>query len=187
MPEKTMCEVPAGSQLVVTPAQIEQRVTQMAHEISRAMADNQPWLVVGVLRGAFIFMADLVRRLEVEVLIDFIQISSYGEGVSSKGAITLLTAPTMEIAERSVLLVDDVLDTGNSMQWLISYFARQQARQVKSCVLLDKPACRKTAISADYAGFALPPGFVVGYGMDAAQKYRQLPGIYQLPEDKVLC
>lgn len=176
---------PAGAKLLLAPERIARRVGQMAGDISAFMAQShrpgQDWVVLGVLRGAFVFMADLVRRLSQPVEIDFIQVGSYGDKMESSGSITLLRPPTMDLAGRSILLVDDILDTGNSMVWLVNYLNGLNAGTIRTCVLLDKPACRKSAVSADYVGFSLPPAFVVGYGLDAAQKYRQLPGIYQLP------
>lgn len=182
-----MCQLPPGSQLLVSAQQISRRVAELGRELSPLMQDNAPWLVIGVLRGAFIFMADLVRNLSVPVHIDFIQVSSYGNAAFSSGGVELLSAPRMAVKGRSLLLLDDVLDTGNSLQWLVNYFVNQGAAQVLSCVLLDKPDCRKTAINADFVGFSLSTGYVVGYGLDMAQDYRQLPGVYQLPEDKNIC
>ena len=173
---------PAGGRLLLSPEQIDRRVAEMAEEISASMRDDSPWLVLGVLRGAFIFMADLVRKLKRAVAMDFIQISSYRDDTKNS-AIELVKAPTLNLRGRSLLLVDDILDTGNSMVWLVNYLDNQQVGCLRTCVLVDKPDCRQVKISADYVGFSLPPVFVVGYGLDAAQQYRQLPGIYQLPED----
>lgn len=164
--------------------EIERRVRHMAGELSAFMAESnsrEPWVVLGVLRGAFIFMADLVRHLTVPVELDFIRIQSYGQSDTSSGNITLLNEPALVMAGRSVLLVDDILDTGNSMVWLVNYLNNQKVENIRTCVLLDKPARRLVEVAADYVGFVVPPLFVVGYGLDMGQKYRQLPGIYQLP------
>ena len=178
--------VPPGSTLLVSPEQIKQRVEQMADEVCTVMAKDQqkPWVVLGVLRGAFVFMADLVRSFNLPVEIDFIQLSSYGDQIRSSGNIEVVNIPTINLENRSVLLVDDVLDTGNSMLWLVNYLNSLKVAKVLTCVLLDKPDCRKLAIGANFVGFSLPPAYIVGYGLDKAQQYRQLPGIYQLPEEK---
>lgn len=183
MPLSAPAILPSGSKMLLSPRRISRRVARLAGQLNRLLERNPPWLVIGVLRGALIFMADLVRHLNVSIHIDFISISSYGDSRASSGAIRLLHAPGMNVSGRRVLLLDDVLDTGHSLRWLVNYLAGQGAVEVKTCVLLDKPHCRQTEINTDYTGFALPAGYVVGYGMDMAQQYRHLPGIYQLPED----
>ena len=186
MSERKNLLLPKGSRLLLTPHQIKRRVREMAGEISQLMQGNAPrnghaWLVLGVLRGAFIFMADLARNLSLPVEIDFIQVASYGAAAHSSGSIKLISPPRINLEERSILLVDGILDTGNSMVWLVNYLKGLKAATVRTCVLLDKPDCHKVEVEANYVGFALPPAFIVGYGLDLAQKYRQLPGIYKLP------
>ena len=175
--------LPPGSRCLIDEMRIKTRVAELAAGLSELMSeDRSSWLVIGVLRGAFIFMADLVRELAVAAELDFIQISSYEQRTCSSGRVELICAPRSELKNRPVLLVDDILDTGYSLAWLKDYFKRQQVKQLTTCVLLDKPSRREIAnLQADYVGFEVPPEFVVGYGLDANQQYRFLSSIYQIP------
>jgi hypoxanthine phosphoribosyltransferase len=173
--------LPAGAELLADAEKIQARVRELSQYLSLRMAGDNPWLALGVLKGAFIFMADLVRYLSCVVEVDFIKISSYGDAVSSSGRVQLVHAPGAELKNRNILLIDDIIDTGNSMAWLVNYLHEKQAAQVITCVFLDKPQCRVQAIAADYVGITMDsPAYVVGYGLDAAQKYRQLAGIYKI-------
>ncbi|MDR1398008.1 MAG: hypoxanthine phosphoribosyltransferase [Desulfarculales bacterium] len=169
---------------LISPVRIQARVSELGREISPLLTGGEPWVVLGVLRGAFIFMADLVRSLTQAVEVDFMRISSYGPSAASSGRIRLAQPPGMNLRGRSVLLVDDILDTGLSLSWLKNFLDQRQAARVYSCVLLDKSASRVVPVTADYVGFAVPSAFLVGYGLDMDQKFRYLPGIYQvLPPD----
>jgi hypoxanthine phosphoribosyltransferase len=165
---------------LISAVRIQARVAEVGREISPLLAGKEPWIVLGVLRGAFIFMADLVRCLTQAVEVDFMRISSYGPATASSGRVCLAQPPGMDLRGRSVLLVDDILDTGLSLLWLKDFLAARQAARVYSCVLLDKKASRAVPVTADYVGFAVPPVFLVGYGLDMDQKFRYLPGIHQV-------
>jgi hypoxanthine phosphoribosyltransferase len=168
-------------QELISPSTLKRRVGELAEELSCCLDGAEPWLVLGVLRGAVIFMADLVRALTRPVELDFMRISSYGAGAASSGRIELLHAPQSQLRGRSVLVVEDVVDTGLSLSWLEGFLSAQAVERFTICALLDKPACRRPGgRGADLVGFTMPPVFLVGYGMDWNQKYRYLPGIYRL-------
>jgi hypoxanthine phosphoribosyltransferase len=137
-------------------------------------------VVAGVLKGAFVFLADLVRELRLPVQVDFVGVSSYGSGSVSSGTPRITTPLRLPVAGRDVLVVEDILDTGRTLRTLLAYLGAQRPRSVRVCALLDKRARRAEAVPADYVGFDLPDGFVVGYGIDYAERYRELPGLYRL-------
>jgi hypoxanthine phosphoribosyltransferase len=173
--------LPASAELLADAEKIQARIRELGRDLSARMTEGGPWLALGVLTGAFIFMADLLRHLSCAVEVDFIKISSYGDAVSSSGQVKLVHPPGTELKNRSILLIDDIIDTGNTLAWLVNYLHEKQAARVITCVFLDKPQCRMQAIAADYVGITVTsPAYVVGYGLDAAQKYRQLAGIYKI-------
>lgn len=163
-------------QILFTQEEVAARIQEMAAEINRDYAGKAP-LVVGVLRGCFIFMADLVRHLELPLTLDFMAASSYGAGTVSSGLVDIRLDLHDDIAGRDVLLVEDILDTGNTLSKLVAELKRRNPASLKLCVLLDKPERRTASIQADYVGFTIPDAFVVGCGLDFDQKYRQLPYI----------
>jgi hypoxanthine phosphoribosyltransferase len=156
--------------------QVAERVRQLAAQISGDYADQHP-LLVGVLKGAWLFMADLVRQLTIPVCCDFVRVSSYGVGTTTSGEPRLLLDVTEPMAGRHVLLVDDIIDTGISVSWLLRHLRQSEPVSLKLCSLLDKPSRRRVPIQADYVGFEIPDRFVVGYGIDYAEQYRELPYI----------
>jgi hypoxanthine phosphoribosyltransferase len=165
----------------ISSSRISARVAELAGDLSPFLSGPETWIVMGVLRGALIFMADLLRCLARPVELDFIRISSYGANAASSGQIKLLYAPENDLRGRSVLLVEDIVDTGLSMAWLINFLTGLGVGRLKTCALLDKPACRHQAgIGADHVGFVVPPIFLVGYGLDWNQKFRYLPSIYHI-------
>jgi hypoxanthine phosphoribosyltransferase len=157
-------------------AAIAARVADLAQEISLAMPEA--FTVVGLLKGSFVFVADLVRALDRagrRPRVDFITLSSYGLGRESSGKVRLVGAPPQDIAGRAVLLVDDVVDTGRSLDFARNLLLQLGASEVRSCALLDKPARRAVAVPLDFIGFTVGDVFVVGYGIDHAEHYRHLP------------
>lgn len=155
---------------------IEKRVEELAQEILKA--DLQDLLVVAVLKGSFMFAADLLRALHnagMEPQAEFIHISSYKEGMVSSGKVSVLKDIDSPVVGRDVLLVDDILESGRTLAYAKDLFAARGAKSVKLCVLLEKPGHRAVQIHADFTGFQCPDLFVVGYGMDVAHSYRQLP------------
>ena len=165
--------------------QIAQRVDEMVDEMvekcPRDVLDNL--LLVGVLRGSFIFLADLLRsfhRHGIHPHVDFMTLSSYGDGTVSEGKVKILHDLREEVAGRDLLVVDDILDTGRTLFLTRRLFLERSARSVQTCVLLDKKARRAVEMEADYVGFCIPDDFVVGYGLDFANRYRGLPYIARL-------
>ena len=156
--------------------ELRNRVAEIAAEIDRDYAGKEP-LLISVLRGSFVFMADLVRQIHLPCTVDFMAVSSYGVGTSSSGQVKIVKDLSEQIEGKDVIVVEDILDSGNTLNFLKQYFLTKGAASVSICTLLDKPYRREKAIHADYVGFEVPDEFVVGYGLDYAQKYRNLPYI----------
>jgi len=158
---------------------IDERVSELARQISQDYrdADDSPLIVIGVLKGAWVFVADLVRKLSIPLRCEFVRISSYGDSTRSSRNPRLLLDVTEPVSDRDILIVDDILDTGISLEWLIQHFAARHPRSLRTCVLLDKPARREVNVHPDYVGFDIPDRFVVGYGIDCAEQFRELPYI----------
>ena len=163
-------------QILLTPEQIHARVREIAAELERDYAGKAP-LVVGVLRGAFVFLADLVRQTDLPLEVDFISASSYGAGTESSGLVDIRLDVGQDIRGRDVILVEDILDSGNTLSKLLPELQKRGPASLKVCALLDKPERRVLPFQANYVGFTIPDAFVVGYGLDFDQHYRQLPYI----------
>jgi hypoxanthine phosphoribosyltransferase len=165
-------------------AEIADRVDNLAREI---VADEPgDLLVVIILKGSFVFAADLIRALEragASAQVDFVTLSSYGTGTTSTGTVTLTHDLVEDVKGRSILIVDDVLESGRTLAFARQTLLQRGADRVKTCLLLDKPANRKVAIEADYVGFSVGDEFVVGYGLDYAHRFRGLPYIGTLAAD----
>ena len=159
-----------------TEKEIAARVERMGKQMYEDLQDKNP-LFVSVLRGAFIFMADIVRACQVKSDVEFIAVSSYGNAMSSSGAVQITRDIQQDISGRNLVVIEDILDSGNTLFFLKQYFMTKGAASVSICTLLDKPSRRAKAITADYTGFVVPDEFVVGYGLDYCQKYRNLPYI----------
>ncbi|WP_028581041.1 hypoxanthine phosphoribosyltransferase [Desulfogranum japonicum] len=165
--------------LVIGPEQIQSKVVDLGKQITTDYADKS-LLILGVLNGAFIFTADLCRAISLDMEIDFIRVASYGSSISSSGEICLRKAPEGDLRGKDILLVEDIVDTGSTLAWLRDYFADQGAASVKICALIDKTERRNVDVHVDYPGFTVEEGFLIGYGMDYAEKYRNLSAIYSL-------
>ncbi len=166
--------------LLLDAARIQARVAELAAEISRDFRGSTPHLI-GVLKGAWVFLADLVRQLSVTCTVDFLAIQSYGHGVVSSGEVKITKDLDLGIEGRDVLIVEDILDTGRTCHYLQGVLAARSPRTLKLVALLDKPAHRVMPVRADYRGFEIPDVFVVGYGLDFDQKFRHLPDVRYLP------
>ena len=151
-------------------------VTRLGRQITEDYAGKCP-LFVGVLRGCFIFMADLVRACDIPCTIDFMVVSSYGAGTTSTGAVKIVKDLTENIEGRDVIIVEDILDSGNTLSYLKDYMMARKPNSIRIATLMDKPERRVADIKADYVGFTIPDAFVVGYGLDYDEKYRNLPYI----------
>jgi len=155
---------------------IQRRVRELGEQLSRDYADKNPVLIC-ILKGAAIFMADLVRHISVPVRMDFMAISSYGSGVRTSGVVRILKDLDSSIERQHVLIVEDIVDSGLTLSYLLDNLQSRQPASLRACVLLDKPGQRRVPLKADYVGFEIPDEFVVGYGLDYAENYRHLPYI----------
>jgi len=162
--------------VLISHQRIRARVRQMAEEIRRDFP-NDPIHLVGVLKGSILFLADLARELGGEVSFDFISVSSYGKGMDSTGEVKLIKDLDVRIEGRSVLVVEDILDTGLTLRYLLRLFEERKPKHLRVAVLLDKVERRIADVKADYTGFVIPNEFVVGYGLDFDERYRNLPDV----------
>ena len=164
-----------------TRAQIDERVAEMGRQISSDLKDDDV-IALCVLKGAVFFLTDLVRNMQIDVALDFIQISSYGNQKYSSGVVTILKEPQLDMRNKAVLIVEDIIDSGLSMREVFNYIESRGASKVKTATFLDKPKARKVPFNADYIGFSIEPQFVVGYGLDFAEKYRNIPEVQVLSD-----
>ena len=156
--------------------QLEERVDQIAQEITRDYAGKEI-VLISVLRGSFVFMADLCRRIDLPCTIDFMSVSSYGSGTSSTGQVQITKDLSGDISGKHILVVEDILDSGNTLSYLLKLLEQRKPASIRLCTLLDKPERRVKPVEVHYSGFTIPDYFVVGYGLDYAEKYRNLPYI----------
>jgi len=163
--------------LLLSEKEVQKKVSVLARQISRDYAGKEV-LLVGILKGAFIFMADLARQMTVPVKMDFVRLASYGSGQCSSGKIKLTKDLEMPIKGKDVLVIEDIIDTGITLRYLCRCLKARRPRSLKVVALLDKPQRRRVNFEADYIGFKIPDHFVVGYGLDCAEEYRNLRGIY---------
>jgi len=156
---------------------IAARVESMAVEINNHFADTQQLVVIGLLRGSFMFISDLVRELKLPVEVDFLETSSYGDSMQSSREVRILKDLRGEIKDRDILVVEDIVDTGHTLSHVINLLESRQPKRMMVCALLDKPERREVDVRADLVGFEIEDKFVVGYGIDYAQRNRNLPYI----------
>jgi hypoxanthine phosphoribosyltransferase len=156
---------------------IQQRVRELAGQISKDYAGKE-LIIIGVLKGAFIFMADLIREISIPCTIDFARLASYGAGSDSSGKVVMTKDIETSIKGKDILIVEDILDTGLTLQYFVDWLKERNPNSLRICVFLDKRKRRKVAFEADYVGFTIEDGFVVGYGLDFNEKYRFSPDIY---------
>ncbi len=164
--------------------QIAQRVAEMGAQITRDF-QGQSIIFVGVLKGASLFLSDLARHVDLDATFDFISVSSYGNGTQSSGEVRLNKDVDQSMAGKNIILVEDILDTGLTLSYLRSVFLNHNPRALKIAALLDKAPRRIRPVPVDYVGFVIPDEFVVGYGMDYAERYRNLPDICILPPEMI--
>ncbi len=168
--------------ILIDKDRINQMVTRMARQISADYKDEE-LVVVGILKGSFIFMADLVRQLNMPIIIDFMSVSSYFENTRSTGIVKIIKDLDINIHDKHVLIVEDIVDSGLTLSHLKELLMTKDPRSLKLCVAFDKPDRRKTQIEADYVGMVIPDEFIVGYGLDYAGKYRNLSDIWIMESD----
>ena len=162
--------------VLYTEAELKARVAELGAQISRDYEGRAP-LMISILRGSYIFMADLTRAITLPVAVDFMAVSSYGAGTSSSGQVKIVKDLSEQIEGRDVIVVEDILDSGNTLGYLLELLKARKVSSIKLCTLLDKPSRRTKDVHADYVGFTVPDYFVVGYGLDYAEYYRNLPYI----------
>ncbi len=171
-------------EILISTADINKRVEEMGTEITKAYPPGADIVLVCILRGAIIFMADLARQIKHNVAFDFMDVCSYGSGTESSGVVRILKDLEEDITDRHVLIVEDIIDTGTTLKHVIDILATRQPAGIKIVTLLDKPERRiEKRIKVDYNGFSIPDRFVVGYGLDYDQRYRNLPYIAVLKPD----
>jgi hypoxanthine phosphoribosyltransferase len=163
-------------EVLFTEEEIAARVKELGARITKDY-EGKELIVVGVLKGSLMFMADLIREIKVPLRYDLIAVSSYGASTTSSGVVRIIKDIDVSIVNEHVLVIEDIVDTGLTLKYLMTTLASRQPASLKSCVLLDKPSRRKIEITPDYNGFVIPDKFVVGYGLDYAQRYRQIPVI----------
>lgn len=175
---------PRSIPCAVSQDELAARVRELARQISVEYRDRH-LLMIGVLKGAWVFLADLLRELTVPVHCDFVRLFSYGSRMVPVGEPKLLLDVMEPVQGRDLLVVDDIVDTGHSLAWLRDHLLKKNPASLRFCVLLDKPSRRAANIEPDYVGFQIPDRFVVGYGIDYAEQYRWLPYIGYVDEDDV--
>ena len=170
--------------MLISSEELSDRVTELGAQISRDYA-GRDLVMVGVLRGAVVFIADLLRAIDIACEIDFMAVSSYGSSRDSSGVVRILKDLDDSITDRDVLIVEDIVDSGLTLNYLIRNLKARDPRSLEVCSLLTKPERRRVDVPIRYTGFEIPNTFVVGYGLDHAQQYRHLPFVAELPEDVV--
>ncbi len=162
--------------ILFTRDEIETIVKKLAGEISQDYDGKHP-LLIGVLKGSFIFMADLIRHLNFPLEVEFIKLSSYGRGRSTPGKIKVVQGLRSKVRGRDIIIIEDIVDTGHTIAFLLDYLRKKKPASLKLCALTDKPSRRQVPVNIDYLGFTVPNKFIVGYGIDWDEKFRHLPHI----------
>lgn len=168
--------------ILLTKEEIEAAVKRLAAEIKENYQGKYP-LLIGVLKGSFMFMADLIRQLDFTLEVDFIRLSSYGRGRETSGRIKVVQCLHSQIKGRDVLVIEDIVDTGLTTGFLLDYLRKKKPASLRLCALTDKPSRRRVPVTIDYLGFTVPNKFLMGYGLDLDEKFRNLPDICVLEEE----
>jgi hypoxanthine phosphoribosyltransferase len=164
-------------EILFSRGEIQKRVKEIASQISKDYAGRE-LVVIGILKGAFIFMSDLVREISIPCKIDFARLASYGTSSESSGKVVMTKDIETSIKGRDILIVEDIVDTGLTLQYLVDWLKERNPHSLKICVFLDKRKRRKVSLEADYVGFTVDDGFVVGYGLDFDEQFRFFPDVY---------
>jgi hypoxanthine phosphoribosyltransferase len=171
------------TEVLIDEQSLAQRVAELGEQISKDY-NGEAVLLVGILKGSVPFIADLMRKIQIEDLqIDFISVSSYGSSTKSSGVVRILKDLDSDVKGKNIIIVEDIIDTGLTLAYLKEYLSGRSPKSLKICTLLDKPSRRKVPIKGDYVGFEVEDKFIVGYGLDIDQKYRNLPFISWIPMD----
>lgn len=163
-------------EIMISEEEIAVRVKELADMVNREYPDGE-LILVGILKGCFVFISDLVRHLTADVKIHFMRVSSYGSGTVSSGNINIKEDLEVDIAGKDVLIAEDIVDSGNTLSHLVKLLKERNPKSLKVCTLLSKPSRREVEFEADYTGFEIPDEFIVGYGLDCDERFRQLPYI----------
>jgi hypoxanthine phosphoribosyltransferase len=173
----------AGLHLLLPRAEIEAAVKRLAAAISTDYRDKEP-LLIGILKGSFVFLADLVRALDFPLEVDFVRLSSYGSGRETSGRVKVVQGLRAAVRGRHVLVVEDIIDTGTTVALFMEYLKKKKPASLRLCALTEKPSRRRVPVTIDYLGMTVPDEFIVGYGIDCDEKYRNLPDICYLEDEK---
>jgi hypoxanthine phosphoribosyltransferase len=168
-------------EVLYSSTEIAATVGRLAAEIRGDYLDKEP-LLLGILKGSFVFMADLVRRLDSPLEVEFVRLSSYGRGTESSGRISVVQGLRSAVRGRDVLVIEDIIDTGLTVAYLLDYLRKKRPASLRLCALLDKPSRREVPVPIDYLGITVPNKFLVGYGLDYDEKYRNLPDVCVLED-----
>lgn len=164
------------SEVLITEEQIRQKVEELAKAIENDYKGEEIF-IIGVLKGACVFVSDIMRKINLNVELDFMSVSSYGKSTKSSGVVKILKDLDMEIENKNVIIIEDIIDTGLTLKYLTENLRSRKPKSLSICTLLDKPERRKCHLDVDYVGFTIPDKFIVGYGIDCAELYRNLPFI----------
>ena len=170
---------PAQKIRLYSQREIKKRVKELALSISKDYK-NEELILIGVLKGSFVFLSDLARYLSIPVKLDFVRLASYGSNSQSQGKIRLTKGLELPVRDKHILVVEDIVDSGLTLKFLKEFLNKENPKSVRICALIDKNERREVTIKIDYCGFSIPQGFIVGYGLDFDEQYRHLPNLYQL-------
>lgn len=168
--------------VLLTEEQIEEKVRELGATLTAEYEDKFP-LAIGILKGAMPFMSDLMKRVDTYIEMDYMDVSSYGNATVSSGEVKIIKDLNTSVEGRDILIIEDIIDSGMTLSYLVDLFKYRKAKSIKLVTLLDKPSGRKVDLKADYVGFEVPDAFVVGYGLDYAEKYRNLPYVGVLKKE----
>ncbi|WP_336824277.1 hypoxanthine phosphoribosyltransferase [Sporosarcina sp. USHLN248] len=169
-------------EILISEEKIQEKVKELGLQLTEEYQDKFP-LAIGILKGALPFMSDLIKHIDAHIELDFMDVSSYGNATVSSGEVKIVKDLNTSVEGRDVLIIEDIIDSGKTLNYLVELFKYRKAKSIKLVTLLDKPSGRKVDLKADYVGFLVPDAFVVGYGLDYAEKYRNLPYIGVLKKE----
>ncbi|MDY6854548.1 MAG: hypoxanthine phosphoribosyltransferase [Thermodesulfobacteriota bacterium] len=170
--------------LLYSKEEIDQKITDIASQITKDYQNNEV-ILIGILKGAFVFLADLMRNIRIPLKVDFVRLSSYGSKLKSSGKVMITKDIDLSIEGKDVLIVEDILDSGFTLSFLFEKLKAKNPKSLKSCVLINKTERQEKRVEVDYVAFRLEEGYVVGYGLDCDERYRNLPDIYKLSRRKL--
>lgn len=174
----------AVKRVLISENDIEKKLCDLGQKISECYGEEEV-VVISILKGALVFTADLIRKLKCDVVLDSMIVSSYGSGTSSSGKIKIVQDCREDLKDRNVLVVDDIIDSGNTLSQLYEFLKTRDPKSLRTCVFLDKPSRRTVDYKPDFSGYEIPDAFVIGYGLDYDGKYRQLPYVAEIKEEFV--